>query len=108
MISCATEWLIRKSQRFTILLSSSRGGSDAQTSLSLEIHPLGQDNFIFAVCQDHKLRMWSTKVQLQQHFDVGDHVTHVLCTLAEFKQKVLHLRSDFGKPFFHRVNQRFI
>ncbi|CAH1786774.1 unnamed protein product, partial [Owenia fusiformis] len=41
-----------------------RGGQEAtDASLSLAIHPFGQDIFIFSVCRDHKIRMWSCKNQ---------------------------------------------
>lgn len=36
------------------------GPSDLPVSLS--VHCLDHDAFVFALCQDHKLRMWSYKV----------------------------------------------
>ncbi len=33
-------------------------GSDAPTSLT--IHHMGNDIFVFGLCKDHKLRLWST------------------------------------------------
>ncbi len=38
-----------------------RSGAEGGLTRSLCIHPLGQDTFVFAVCQDHKLRMWSCR-----------------------------------------------
>ncbi|XP_013393121.1 nuclear pore complex protein Nup160-like isoform X1 [Lingula anatina] len=41
-----------------------RGGpSEADMAESVCLHYLGQDVFIFAICRDHKLRMWSCKNQ---------------------------------------------
>ncbi|KAM8892398.1 nuclear pore complex protein Nup160 isoform 1-T1 [Spinachia spinachia] len=44
--------------------SSIRGEqSPADLALSLAVRELEQDTFIFALCQDHKLRMWSIREQ---------------------------------------------
>lgn len=39
--------------------------SPADLVLSLAVRELEEDSFIFALCQDHKLRMWSFKVRPQ-------------------------------------------
>ena len=39
-----------------------RGQETIDTTLSLVMHPVGQDIFISCICRDHKLRMWSCKV----------------------------------------------
>ncbi|TRZ00171.1 hypothetical protein DNTS_020923, partial [Danionella cerebrum] len=38
--------------------------SPSETPISLAVHPLEDEAFIFALCQDHKLRMWSFKHQM--------------------------------------------
>ncbi|XP_072022544.1 nuclear pore complex protein Nup160-like [Amphiura filiformis] len=40
-----------------------RGQETIDTTLSLVMNPVGQDFFVFCVCRDHKLRMWSCKNQ---------------------------------------------
>lgn len=37
--------------------------SPADLVLSLAVRELEEDSFIFALCQDHKLRMWSFRVR---------------------------------------------
>lgn len=36
--------------------------SPADLVLSLAVRELEEDSFIFALCQDHRLRMWSLRV----------------------------------------------
>ncbi|XP_031695456.1 nuclear pore complex protein Nup160-like isoform X1 [Anarrhichthys ocellatus] len=43
--------------------SSIRGDQTADLVLSLAVRELEEDSFIFALCQDHKLRMWSFREQ---------------------------------------------
>lgn len=38
--------------------------SPADLVLSLAVRELEEDSFIFALCQDHRLRMWSFRVSL--------------------------------------------
>lgn len=33
--------------------------------LSLAVRELEEDSFIFALCQDHKMRMWSLRVRMK-------------------------------------------
>lgn len=40
--------------------------SPADLVLSLAVRELEEDSFIFALCQDHKLRMWSFRVRAPQ------------------------------------------
>lgn len=40
------------------IMGKKEEGADAATSL--EIHPIRNDVFVFALCKDNKLRMWST------------------------------------------------
>lgn len=42
-------------------------GSLPDLVLSLAVRELEEDSFIFALCQDHKLRMWSLRVGLTLH-----------------------------------------
>lgn len=45
------------------MLSSSRGGGPAEgadAAMSLVIHPVHNDVYVFALCKDHKIRMWLT------------------------------------------------
>lgn len=37
--------------------------SPSDLVLSLAVRELEEDSFIFALCQDHKLRMWSFRVR---------------------------------------------
>lgn len=37
--------------------------SPADLVLSLAVRELEEDSFIFALCQDHRLRMWSLRVR---------------------------------------------
>lgn len=37
--------------------------SPADLVLSLAVRELEEDSFLFALCQDHKLRMWSLRVR---------------------------------------------
>ena len=37
--------------------------SPADLVLSLTVRELEEDSFIFALCQDHRLRMWSLRVR---------------------------------------------
>ena len=37
--------------------------SPADLVLSMAVRELEEDSFIFALCQDHKLRMWSFRVR---------------------------------------------
>ncbi|XP_039512656.1 nuclear pore complex protein Nup160 isoform X2 [Pimephales promelas] len=38
--------------------------STSDVAISLAVHQLEDDTFVFALCQDHKLRMWSFKHQM--------------------------------------------
>lgn len=38
--------------------------------LSLAVRELEEDSFVFALCQDHKLRMWSLRVRLSERVRV--------------------------------------
>lgn len=40
-----------------------RGDGPSDVPISLAVHCLDHDAFLFALCQDHKLRMWSYKVR---------------------------------------------
>lgn len=35
------------------------GGTQAEAAVSLAIHPLLNDLYVFGLCKDHKIRMWS-------------------------------------------------
>uniref|UniRef100_A0A8V0ZYF5 Nucleoporin 160 n=1 Tax=Gallus gallus TaxID=9031 RepID=A0A8V0ZYF5_CHICK len=41
-----------------------RGDGPSDVPISLAVHCLDHDAFLFALCQDHKLRMWSYKDQM--------------------------------------------
>lgn len=43
--------------------------SPADLVLSVAVRELEEDSFIFALCQDHKLRMWSFRVR--PHFNIS-------------------------------------
>lgn len=43
------------------MLSSNRStGEASETVVSLAVHPLYNDVYIFGLCKDHKIRMWSS------------------------------------------------
>ena len=42
------------------MLSSARPGDGTEAVLSLAIHPIQNDIYVFALCKDHKIRMWLT------------------------------------------------
>lgn len=42
------------------MLSSARPGDGSEAVLSLVIHPIQSEVYIFALCKDHKIRMWLT------------------------------------------------
>ena len=42
------------------MLSSSRPGDGSEAVLSMVIHAIQNDVYIFALCKDHKVRMWLT------------------------------------------------
>ncbi len=50
-------------QHSSVLHDFSGTGEASDTALSLLVHPLGQETYVFAVCRDHKLRMWAAKVR---------------------------------------------
>lgn len=39
--------------------------------LSLAVRELEEDSFVFALCQDHKLRMWSLRVSMSERVEPG-------------------------------------
>jgi nuclear pore complex protein Nup160 len=39
--------------------ASGSGGAAAEAAVSLAIHPVGNDTYVFGLCKDHKVRMWS-------------------------------------------------
>lgn len=49
-----------KTKTWPYVFRGDQGSSDRP--LSLAVHCVEHDAFIFALCQDHKLRMWSYKV----------------------------------------------
>ena len=42
------------------MLASARPGDGTEAVLSLAIHPIQNDIYVFALCKDHKIRMWLT------------------------------------------------
>lgn len=47
------------------LFDTCRGNQiSPDASISLCFHQIGKEKFIYAVCRDHKLRMWSCKVRV--------------------------------------------
>ena len=42
------------------MLVSARPGDGTEAVLSLAIHPIQNDIYVFALCKDHKIRMWLT------------------------------------------------
>ena len=42
------------------ILTSARPGDGSEAVLSLAIHPIQNDIYVFALCKDHKIRMWLT------------------------------------------------
>ena len=52
--------MIFNSKTWPYVFRGDQGPSDRP--LSLAVHCVENDAFIFALCQDHKLRMWSYKV----------------------------------------------
>jgi hypothetical protein len=42
------------------MLMSKGAESAAEAASSMLIHPVNNDLFVFAICKDHRLRIWST------------------------------------------------
>lgn len=53
----------------------------ADLALSLAVRELEEDSFIFALCQDHKLRMWSFRVRHCSYVYNEHNRDNVLCIL---------------------------
>ncbi|NXF41186.1 NU160 protein, partial [Nyctibius bracteatus] len=70
-------------------------GGPSDVPISLSVHCLDHDAFLFALCQDHKLRMWSYKVSESQvwegsvfHHRSGDREVVESPSLEGFKKSL--------------------
>lgn len=45
--------------------------------LSLAVRELEEDSFIFALCQDHKLRMWSLRVRIRLFWGISQSASDI-------------------------------
>lgn len=82
--------------------------SPADLVLSLAVRELEEDSFIFALCQDHKLRMWSFRVRNLLTFSANNHQTYIRHTaglLAKPQQtEPKAIRSHHAKPLKQKLN----